>query len=179
MSRPESPDDLSLFRAAVGEVRPVRQDKQLPQSPLPPPHPLHSLADERQALQDTLADPQEVTDVQPGDEVAFMRPGLQRSLFRKLKRGYFPVNAELDLHGMTSQQAKQALIIFLAQARELRLRCVRIIHGKGRRSSNQGPVLKQRVVHWLTQRDDILAFCSTPPSDGGTGAVYVLLRISR
>jgi DNA-nicking Smr family endonuclease len=88
------------------------------------------------------------------------------------------VAAELDLHGMTSELARSALREFMAECRRRDHRCVRIIHGKGRGSSNRGPVLKGKVNRWLRQRDDVLAFCSARPVDGGTGALYVLLRHS-
>jgi DNA-nicking Smr family endonuclease len=104
------------------------------------------------------------------------RPGLQRRILRRLRRGHYSLAAELDLHGMTVPVARVALQAFLQECRRRDLRCVRIIHGKGRRSSNEGPVLKVKVDRWLRQREDVLAFCSAQPADGGTGAIYVLLR---
>ena len=103
---------------------------------------------------------------------------MQQAILRKLRRGQFQVGAALDLHGMTVATARDALAAFLQHARRDSLGCVRIIHGKGKRSHHRGPVLKQKINHWLRQRDEVLAFCSARPMDGGTGAIYVLLRKS-
>jgi len=86
------------------------------------------------------------------------------------------VEAQLDLHGLTAAQARAALATFLRDCRIHGLRCVRIIHGKGRGSHNRQPVLKGKVNHWLRQRDEVLAFCTARPVDGGGGAVYTLLK---
>ncbi|MBK1673044.1 DNA mismatch repair protein MutS [Ectothiorhodospira shaposhnikovii] len=171
-------DDSTLFRQAVGPVEPVKTDRAILQRRRPSPHPRQTEADQRRALEDLAEDPFRATDIQPGDELLFFREGLQRQVIRKLRRGHYRIAAELDLHGMTAREAHAELSLFLAAARERRLRCVRIIHGKGLRSSNKGPVLKSRVAHWLQQRSEILAFCSAPPAEGGTGAVLVLLRLS-
>jgi DNA-nicking Smr family endonuclease len=173
---PPDDDDAALFRAAVGPVRRVRQDRHVGRGRTPSPHPHQSEAADREVIRDLMSDPFGGTDVQPGDELQYARPGLQRTVYRKLRRGLFRINAELDLHGMTTTEARQALALFLADARDARWRCVRVIHGKGLRSSNRGPVLKAHVAHWLSQRGEVLAFCSARPVDGGTGAVYVLLR---
>ena len=101
---------------------------------------------------------------QPGD----LQPALQRGTYR--------VAAELDLHGLRWDEAKVVMVRFLAAARDADARCVRIIHGKGLRSKGDGPVIKQRIDGWLRQRSEVLAFCSARREDGGTGAVYVLLR---
>jgi DNA-nicking Smr family endonuclease len=94
---------------------------------------------------------------------------------RKLRRGQFSSRAELDLHGLRSEEARRTVAEFLHAARERNLRCVRIIHGKGRGSGARGPVLKQKLGSWLRQRSEVLAFCSARPADGGSGALYVLL----
>jgi DNA-nicking Smr family endonuclease len=114
--------------------------------------------------------------METGEEIYYCREGLQQTVLRKLKRGQFRVSAFLDLHGMTVTIARQALAHFLQIARRDNITCVRIIHGKGNRSRHKGPILKHKVNHWLRQRDEVLAFCSARPVDGGTGAVYVLLR---
>ncbi|EHQ51740.1 Smr protein/MutS2 [Ectothiorhodospira sp. PHS-1] len=171
-------DDFDLFRQAVGPVAPVHTDRAMLQPRRPPPRPRQTEAEHRRALEDMIDDPFQVTDIQPGDELIYMREGLQRQVFKKLRRGHYRIGAELDLHGMTAREAHEEMVLFLSAARERRLRCVRIIHGKGLRSSNRGPVLKSRVAHWLQQRAEVLAFCSARPADGGTGAVLVLLRVS-
>ncbi|HEX2492356.1 MAG TPA: Smr/MutS family protein, partial [Steroidobacter sp.] len=111
-----------------------------------------------------------------GDELNFRRPHVPNSVLIKLRRGYFAVDAELDLHGLTGAEAKAALREFLAEAVIQRMSCVRVIHGKGRRSGPRGPVLKNVVNHWMQRADDVLAFGSARGVDGGSGAVYVLLR---
>jgi DNA-nicking Smr family endonuclease len=101
---------------------------------------------------------------------------MQHNVLRKLRRGQFSISAELDLHGLRVEEARQALSHFLYHCRVNKKRCVRIIHGKGYRSANNQAVLKSKVNHWLRQHDDVLAFCSARAQDGGTGALYVLLR---
>jgi DNA-nicking Smr family endonuclease len=173
---PLSPEDRALFRDSVGPVTRVGHDRVLPTRKPPAPRPRFALADERAVLQDALSDLFEPWELDTGEELGFARPGLQHGLLRKLRRGQFSVGAELDLHGMTVPVARQAVSEFLHQCRLRHIRCVRIIHGKGRGSRNQGPVLKGKVDHWLRQRDEVLAFATARPVDGGTGAVYVLLK---
>ncbi|MCW8908277.1 MAG: Smr/MutS family endonuclease [Sedimenticola sp.] len=113
--------------------------------------------------------------LETGEILEFMRPGVQRRLFQDLQRGRMPPEDMLDLHGLRVVEARRELAGFLAHAIRHRLRVVQIIHGKGSRSQGQQPVLKQKINQWLRQREEILAFCSAPRFDGGTGAVYVLL----
>ena len=117
--------------------------------------------------------------MQAGDVLSYCQPGIQKQVFRKLKRGQYSITTELDLHGLTRAEAEVELIDFIDYALTENIRCVRIIHGKGLGSNNNGPVIKPLVNRWLRRRDDILAFCSARPVDGGTGAVYVLLRSKR
>jgi DNA-nicking Smr family endonuclease len=171
-----SPEDRDLFRTSVGPVTPVAHDRVPPARKPPAPRPRFSIADERAVLQDALSDLFEPWELDTGEELGFARAGLQHGLLRKLRRGQFSVGAELDLHGMTVVVARQAVSEFLYQCRLRHIRCVRIIHGKGRGSSHRGPVLKGKVDNWLRQRDEVLAFATARPVDGGTGAVYVLLK---
>lgn len=167
--------ELKLFLEAMEGVRPLSHDRIVPTPPKPAPIPRQALADEQSVLSELLSfkyDPEALTS---GEELMYGREGLHRGILRRLRRGHYSLAAELDLHGMTVPVARQALQQFLLECRRRNLRCVRIIHGKGRRSSNEGPVLKPKVDLWLRQRDDVLAFCSARPTDGGTGAVYVLL----
>lgn len=115
-------------------------------------------------------------ETETGEELSFIRPGLQHRLLRKLRRGHFSIGAELDLHGMTVALAQVELTIFLKQAQARGVRCVRIIHGKGLRSRQGRPVLKFKLERWLRLREEVIAFSSARPVDGGTGAVYVLLK---
>lgn len=173
---PISSDDRALFRSAVKDARPLACDTALRPTPKPRPVPLQSQADERQVIRDLLSDPLDIADIETGEELLFARPGLQHTVLRKLRRGEFRVDAELDLHGLTAAEARQAVAEFLAECRRQGARNVRIIHGKGLGSFNREPVLKAKVAHWLRQRDEVLAYCSARPADGGTGAVYALLR---
>lgn len=111
--------------------------------------------------------------------VQFVRPGLQRNVIRKLKRGSYPVEDSLDLHGLYKSEAGQALGKFLNRAVQSGYRCVLVIHGKGHGSAGRQGVLKPYTVNWLKQHSAVLAFCSTQPRHGGTGSVYVLLKSNR
>lgn len=173
---PDDPEDAGLFRRMIGPVEPVRHDRVDQAPPRPVARPRSSEADERQALQDMLSDYFEPAELETGEELYHRQPGIQHATVRKLRRGQYRIGAVLDLHGMNVAAARASLVGFLQQAQRERLGCVRIIHGKGNRSRHKGPVLKTKVNHWLRQRKDVLAFCSAPPNDGGTGAVYVLLR---
>lgn len=179
MSEDDRDPDEELFRDAMRGVRPLRHDRRAEtETRRPPPIPRQRLADERAVIAELAETNRDHGDLGPerGEELVYFRAGLPRRVLRKLRRGEFSIIAELDLHGMTVATAKGALGDFLTQCRQRELHCVRIVHGKGRRSRNDGPVLKAKVDHWLRRRDDVLAFCSARPVDGGTGAVYVLLR---
>ncbi len=111
-----------------------------------------------------------------GEEWSYLRPSVPRQILRKLRRGQWKVNAELDMHGMTKDQARQALAIFLLECKQFDIRCVCIIHGRGLSSKDNEPILKSRVGNWLAQCEEVLAFCQAPPALGGSGAVIVLLK---
>jgi DNA-nicking Smr family endonuclease len=111
-----------------------------------------------------------------GAVLTFQRAGVQTQVVRRLRRGLFPIEAELDLHGLTQTAARDQLARFLTQSRDAGRRCVRIIHGKGYRSGARGPILKIAVDSWLKRHLDVMAFTSARAIDGGTGALYVLLR---
>jgi DNA-nicking Smr family endonuclease len=110
------------------------------------------------------------------DPLSFRRPGVREQTLRQLRRGRYPVEDELDLHGLSQSAARDHLAEFIAAGRNAGLRCVRVVHGKGYRSGARGPVLKIAVNTWLRRHTDVLAFTSARAIDGGTGAVYVLLR---
>lgn len=170
-------EEKALFRAHVGEVRRItaaRADDSAPRRPAPIPR--QRLADEALVLDELTTLEFDPADMETGDELLYRGDGLQDRQFRRLRRGQFRVDGQLDLHGYTAEAARVAVAGFLTQARQGGRRCVRIIHGKGRGSRNGRPVLKVQVNHWLRQRRDVLGFCSTLPADGGTGAVYVLLK---
>lgn len=173
----DQPDEeIDLFRSEMSKVREISQDKVPPYRQAKPPRPVKKEQDEQQVIKDMLSDPIDPAELETGDELSFARTGLQHNVLRKLRRGQFSIEAELDLHRMTSEQARQAVAVFLPQMSRSGKRCIRIIHGKGHGSINKMPVLKNKLNHWLRQRDEVLAFCSARPVDGGTGAVYVLLK---
>jgi DNA-nicking Smr family endonuclease len=171
-------DDRALFRDSVKGVTRLRDDRRPPTRRRVKPVPRKTREDEAQVRRDMLALDYDGAEVETGDELLFARPGLQHALMRKLRRGQYVTRAELDLHGMTAAEAQAALGGFLARCQARDLRCVRIVHGKGLGSPGKKPVLKSRVNAWLQRSDAVLAFCSARPQDGGTGAVYVLLKKS-
>ena len=114
--------------------------------------------------------------MESGEELFFARPGVSRKVIRQLRRGKISVREEIDLHGLTSTEAHAELHDFIKEATAAGFGCVRVVHGKGRGSGAKGPVLKAGVNRWLTRWEEVAAFCSALPRDGGTGAVYVLLR---
>ena len=172
----DSSTDLELFLKAVGTVKPVPQRHLIADTPKPSAEPRQSQRDERAVIDDMFSDNWLTEELQPGDFIEYSAGGLQHKVMKKLRQGKFRRDAEMDLHGLTAERARQALSQFLADADQNGWRCVKIIHGKGLRSNRSSPLIKSRLNSWLRQRRQILAFCSTPPADGGTGAVYVLLR---
>ena len=172
-------NDTDLFAEAMKGVTPLKAVQRI----RPPIKKLSTRArhfemDEQAALQESLLFMPDDPLVASGEVISYRSAGIQDSVMRKLRRGTFKIQAELDLHGMNSDQARVAVHQFIQTSRDLNHRCVRIIHGKGLRSSNDGPVLKSRVDSWLRRRNDVLAFQTAQPHDGGAGAVYVLLRRS-
>lgn len=173
---PVSEDDSSLFREAVGDVKPVATGKQHLTPPKPPARPRQHEADERSVMEELLSDFSENDLLETGEHLSYAIPGVQRSVLKNLKSGKYAIQAELDLHGYNREESRKMMLEFIQQAQQRRHHCVRIIHGKGRRTAEQPPVLKRFVAEWLMRHRRVLAFCSARDSDGGTGAVYVLLR---
>jgi DNA-nicking Smr family endonuclease len=140
------------------------------------PVPRMRLQDERDAILESLHDPVDWDlDSETGEDIGFMRPGLSHHTLRRLRRGEWMVQAELDLHGLTRVEAKHELADFLFECLRCGVRCVRIIHGKGLGSHNREPILRSHVRHWLTQRQEVLAYAQARAVDGGSGALMVLL----
>jgi DNA-nicking Smr family endonuclease len=133
--------------------------------------------DQREVILESLHDPIRWDEnTETGDDPAYVRPGISRHVLRRMRRGEWQSQAELDLHGLTTHAAKHELAEFLHESKRRGIRCVRIIHGKGLRSPNREPVLKVHVRHWLTLRDEVLAYVQARAVDGGGGALIVLLR---
>lgn len=172
-----SDDDVDLFRRALADAKPLRAARRAAEViRKPAPKARFARADEQAALRESLEADIDDTESHSGEGLRFHRPSVGRRTMRRLARGNFSVQDEIDLHGMTVAEAKPRLAEFIERsAREGRL-CVRVVHGKGLGSGRRGPVLKQKVNRWLRQWDVVLAFVSTRQVDGGTGAIYVLLR---
>jgi DNA-nicking Smr family endonuclease len=169
--------DSRLFRQAVAGAQPLTpHGRILHDTPPPPPIPLSRLRDEREVILESLQDPERWDEaMETGEELSYVRPGLPRQILRRL-RNQWVAQAELDLHGLNRLEAKRELAAFLLDCRRHGVRCVRIVHGKGLGSKNREPILKIHVRHWLSQRDEVLAYVQARPADGGGGAVMVLLR---
>ena len=165
------------FRAAVANTRPLIVEPRVPAATArkPPPRARFSAAARKDILRESLEADPEVMDAEVGDSVSFRRSGVPDSVLRKLRRGQYRLEGEIDLHGLTALAARSELQAFLTAALVRRLRCLRIVHGKGLRSGQRGPVLKNLTVALLRRIDAVQAFCSARHVDGGTGAVYVLL----
>jgi DNA-nicking Smr family endonuclease len=174
------PDGAVLFRRAVAGAVPLPPSNRADVArQRPKPIARQRQADERQVLVDALSDPWDGdAALSTGEELVFSRPGIPSAALRKLRRGGWVIKGELDLHGHTGDEARIALAAFLNRCTNEDRRCVRIIHGKGHGSKNRLPVLKNKVRHWLIQREDVLAFCQARAVDGGAGAVIVLLKSS-
>ena len=178
MAKPRKPstDEIELFRRSVGPVRKIHHDKIVPARKPPPSRPRRHGIFQEAPLTDSFSDGFEDGTVTADEPLFFARPGLQQRQLQRLKRGQLPIGAELDMHGMTAAMARTAVVKFIALCHEQQIRCVRIIHGKGYSSAGSAPVLKNRINSWLRQHQDVLAFSSAQIKDGGSGALYVLLR---
>ena len=164
--------EIDLFRKAVADVKPLPQ--KLLHTPSLPKKPRRQLSEPAPPFYTLEID--DVTPLQPGALMEFARSGIAPRRLAQLRRGDIAPTATLDLHGYKAKPAQLALHEFLLWCAAQDERCVRIIHGKGRGAHDAAPVLKSIVNHWLRQQSQVLAFCSAPPNDGGTGAVYVLLK---
>lgn len=175
--RKPSDEDVRTFRDAVRGARPLKVAPRIAaHRPKPKPRARFRRLGEAEVLEDSLHLTPADLDVEFGEDLTFRRTGIQDAVMRRLRRGYYRVESELDLHGLTLAEAKAELRDFLSRAIARQSRCVRIIHGKGLGSGPRGPVLKQAVNVILRRTDPVLAFCSARQIDGGTGAIYVLLQ---
>ena len=180
-----SPDESSeeesfedLLEASLGGVTSMKEtDKARHDRDKPLPIPSQSIKDEASVVEELLSEDFDEESVEfLSEESSYLRPGLQSQILKKLRRNFWLVQDELDLHGLNSNDARELVAMFLAQAKRNGFRCVRIIHGKGHRSNNHVPVLKTKLFKWLQLRADILAYCESAPADGGSGATMLLLK---
>ncbi|HYQ70685.1 MAG TPA: Smr/MutS family protein, partial [Gammaproteobacteria bacterium] len=167
-----SAEDIELFRRSVGPVRRISSDRIGPVRRPPPPRPRPGGEAEGAGLPDTFSDAYDPGSVSAEETLFFARPGLQQRQLQRFRRGQLSCFAELDLHGMTAAIARRELMAFIEHCRERRIRCARIIHGKGYGSGGAAPVLKNRLNSWLRQHHDVLAFSSAQARHGGSGALY-------
>jgi DNA-nicking Smr family endonuclease len=170
--------DADLFRASVGMVAPLAPaNKAILNPPRPAPIARQHLADEQAALRESLSDEFNAETLLDTDEaLSYARNGIGPDTVRKLRRGHWVIQDQLDLHGLRSDPAREALAGFISDSARKGLRCVRVIHGKGLGSVNKEPVLKNKVRNWLMQKEQVIAFCQARAADGGSGALVVLLK---
>lgn len=168
----------SLFQAAVGAVQRLPAHGTANLKPAaPPPLPMQHLLDEAAALQEAISDEVDVTTLLDTDErLSFRRPGVGPDVAQKLRKGQWSIQRQIDLHGLRSDDAREALGAFIREAHKQGIRCVRVVTGKGLGSPGKAPVLKDKVHRWLVQRSEVVAFVQAPPAQGGAGALVVLLQ---
>lgn len=175
----DSDDEASLFRKAVHDVEPLpAADKVIHSRKLPRPIIKRAPRDRTSAPDSSFPDHNNLPEMEAGDEHSFLRSGVSRKTIKQLRRGHWKINAQLDLHGLTRDEALQELGEFLNTCNKRGFRCVQVIHGKGLNSKDHEPILKTMVWSRLTQHNYVLAFCQAGPADGGSGAVLVLLKTS-
>ncbi|HWP19279.1 MAG TPA: Smr/MutS family protein [Burkholderiaceae bacterium] len=170
--------ERELFARSVGPVHPLK-DRGLAslERPRPLPVPAQRELDERQVLQEAISDEFDVDTLLDTDEsLSFRRPGIGPDVVRRLRRGEWVIQRQIDLHGLRRDEARDQLAEFLREAVKRGLRCVRVVHGKGNGSPGREPVLKSKVKTWLVQKDEVIAFTQAKAADGGAGALVVLLR---
>ena len=173
--------EKDLFKRAAGVVQPVPDKRRavLKKTP-PPPKPMQFKLDEEAVLIEAISDEFDVsTLLETDDLLSFRRPGIGTDVTRKLRRGDWSIQRQLDLHGLRRDEARETLSFFIREAHKHGIRCVRVVHGKGLGSPGKAPVLKSRVHSWLVQKQEVLAFVQAKPADGGGGALVVLLMASR
>lgn len=170
-------DDIQLFHEAVKGARPVKANRILHPPKKPKPIPRQLIRDEQQALVDSLSDHYiPAHELESGEELLYLRDGQSPMVLSKLRRGHWVVQAHIDLHGLISDEARLYVAEFITDCKKRGLRCVRIVHGKGLGSRNKEPVLKHKLRNWLMQKDEVIAYAQAKQTDGGSGAVIVLLK---
>ncbi len=172
-------DEDALFREAVKGTRPLEHRPKHSDRPKPAPRARFTREADEAVLEESLRGLPDASDFETGESLQFRRPHVSERTLRRLRRGRYSVQVSIDLHGLTAEQAVNELKQALTESIQAGHSCVRVVHGKGLRSGPRGPVLKARVASILRRHRAVLAFCSAPERDGGTGAAYVLLRVDR
>jgi DNA-nicking Smr family endonuclease len=176
-ARARTERERRAFADAVGPVTPLRPHRRAEHArPGPPPHPRQRELDEQAALREAWSDAVDVESLLHTDDgLSFHRPGIGPDVLTRLRRGYWSIQGEIDLHGHRREEARHALMDFLALARRRGWRCLRVVHGKGLGSPGREPVLKAKVQRWLAQSHAVIAFAQASGPQGGAGALLVLL----
>lgn len=169
--------ERELFTHTVGAVQPLQVSERLAHTPeAPSPLPIQRQADEKRVMQEALSDEFDVeTLLHTDDQLSFSRPSVGADVVRKLREGHWSIQRHIDLHGLRTDEAREALGQFLREAHQHGVRCVRVVHGKGLGSPGRTPVLKGRVLRWLVQKNEVMVFVQARPAQGGAGALLVLL----
>jgi DNA-nicking Smr family endonuclease len=166
-----------LFKRAVGAVKPLAHAPRVSLSGEPAkPLALQQMLDDDNVLRESLSDDFDVsTLLDTDDELSYRRSGIGTDVTQKLRKGHWSLQGQIDLHGLRSDEAREALGQFIRDAHKRGWRCVRVVHGKGLGSPGKTPVLKSKVQRWLVQKNEVLAFVQAKGSEGGAGALVVLL----
>lgn len=177
-ARKRAEAERNLFQRAAGPVQPLRVPPRVRLVPeQPPPVPVQQQLDEQRVLAESLSDEFDAsTLLDVDDQLSFRRPGVGLDVTRKLRKGHWSIQRELDLHGLRRDDAREALAGFIREAHRTGIRCVRVVHGKGLGSPGKEPVLKGKVHAWLVQKQEVLAFVQARGDEGGAGALVVLLK---
>jgi DNA-nicking Smr family endonuclease len=172
--------ERTLFVRAAGAVQPIRRHGRVDLAPdQPAPVPVQQQLDEQRVLREALSDEFDATTLLDIDEaLSFRRPGVGPDVTRKLRKGEWTIQGEIDLHGLRRDDAREALAAFVRESYRRGWRCVRVVHGKGLGSPGKTPVLKGKVQSWLIQKNEVLAFVQARADEGGAGALVVLLKPS-
>jgi DNA-nicking Smr family endonuclease len=181
LAQAQAAREVNLFVLAAGKVKPLPDKRQvLLKKERPAPKVMQYQEDEKAVLIEAISDEFDVSTLLETDEhLSFRRPGIGTDVTRKLRRGDWSIQRQLDLHGLRRDDAREALSFFIREAHKHGIRCVRVVHGKGLGSPGKAPVLKGRVHSWLVQKKEVLAFVQAKPADGGAGALVVLLMSTR
>lgn len=176
--------EAGLFRNALGDVKKLPEsNRYVPNAPpginvtVKPRKPLTQAEDDAAVLREMMSDQFEVDHLLDDEpSISFTRAGIGSDVVRKLRKGYWQVQEELDLHGMRRDTARERVGEFISTAVRRKLRCVCVIHGKGLGSAGGEPVLRSMVHSWLEQKDDVIAFCAANVDGRSHGALIVLLK---